>query len=270
MGTKNALKKQIQKTHTTCRRCGRTSFHIQKKVCSACGYPSARMRSYNWGKKMIRRKNEGTGRMQYMKTLPRKFKNGFREGVRRCPPSAPSAASPGGFSLAWRGALLLLCGGCGGRQLSSDGRSLHSVGVRRGTLWLWRRGAGARLSGGCRCSCRDAAKVVPVGGAWCSKSCAASVDDAADALVGGRRQRSCAGRTRFNAQRRPWLRSLPLQGQGCPSGWQLGWMVPGRGSASLRPNRLSLTTPVPVSCADHRAEPQEGRRRVSETLLVAR
>ena len=35
MGTKNALKKQIQKTHTTCRRCGRTSFHIQKKVCSA-------------------------------------------------------------------------------------------------------------------------------------------------------------------------------------------------------------------------------------------
>ena len=81
MGTKNALKQQIQKTHTTCRRCGRTSFHIQKKVCAACGYPSARMRTYNWGKKMIRRKNEGTGRMRYMKTLPRKFKNGFREGV---------------------------------------------------------------------------------------------------------------------------------------------------------------------------------------------
>jgi large subunit ribosomal protein L37e len=81
MGTKNALKQQIQKTHTGCRRCGRTSFHIQKKVCAACGYPSARMRTYNWGKKMIRRKNEGTGRMRYMKTLPRKFKNGFREGT---------------------------------------------------------------------------------------------------------------------------------------------------------------------------------------------
>ena len=65
MGTKNALKHQIQKTHTACRRCGRTSFHIQKKVCAACGYPSARMRTYNWGKKMIRRKNEGTGRMRY-------------------------------------------------------------------------------------------------------------------------------------------------------------------------------------------------------------
>ena len=107
MGTKNALKKQIQKTHTTCRRCGRTSFHIQKKVCSACGYPSARMRTYNWGKKMIRRKNEGTGRMRYMKTLPRKFKNGFREGVRCAPtfalPPLPPP-SPGGFR--WLGLLL--------------------------------------------------------------------------------------------------------------------------------------------------------------------
>ena len=80
--TKQALKKQIQKTHTTCRRCGRTSYHIQKKVCSACGYPSARNRHYNWGKKMIRRKNRGTGRMRYEKDLPRRFKNGFREKVR--------------------------------------------------------------------------------------------------------------------------------------------------------------------------------------------
>jgi len=82
MGTKNALKKQIQKTHTRCRRCGRTSFHIQKKVCSGCGYPSARLRHYNWCKKMIRRKTRGTGRMRYEKELPRKAKNGFREQVR--------------------------------------------------------------------------------------------------------------------------------------------------------------------------------------------
>lgn len=80
--SKQAYKKQIQKTHTRCRRCGRTSFHIQKKVCSGCGYPSARLRSYNWATKMIRRKTRGTGRMRYEKQLPRKFKNGFREGVR--------------------------------------------------------------------------------------------------------------------------------------------------------------------------------------------
>merc|ERR1712039_983228 len=91
MGTKNALKKQIQKTHTRCRRCGRTSMHIQKKVCSACGYPSARMRSYNWSKKMIRRKTRGTGRMRYEKSLPRKFKNGFRENTQA--PSKKKAAA---------------------------------------------------------------------------------------------------------------------------------------------------------------------------------
>merc|ERR1712146_522167 len=79
MGTKNALKSQISKTHTSCRRCGRRSFHIQKKVCGACGYPSARTRKYNWSTKAIRRKTTGTGRMRYMRTLPRKFKNGFRE-----------------------------------------------------------------------------------------------------------------------------------------------------------------------------------------------
>ncbi len=33
-----------------------------------------------WGQKAIRRKTTGTGRMRYMKDLPRRFKNGFREG----------------------------------------------------------------------------------------------------------------------------------------------------------------------------------------------
>jgi len=51
----------------------------RRKTCAACGYPSARNRRYNWCKKMIRRKNRGTGRMRYEKDLPRKFKNGFRE-----------------------------------------------------------------------------------------------------------------------------------------------------------------------------------------------
>merc|ERR1712138_293186 len=68
------------KSHTLCRRCGRRSFHVQKKTCAACGYPSARTRKYNWGLNAVRRKYEGTGRMRYMKTLTRKAKNGFREG----------------------------------------------------------------------------------------------------------------------------------------------------------------------------------------------
>lgn len=33
-----------------------------------------------WGQKAIRRRTTGTGRMRTLKDLPRRFKNGFREG----------------------------------------------------------------------------------------------------------------------------------------------------------------------------------------------
>ena len=35
----------------------------------------------NWSVKAIRRKTTGTGRMGYLKTVARRFKNGFREGT---------------------------------------------------------------------------------------------------------------------------------------------------------------------------------------------
>lgn len=35
----------------------------------------------NWGEKAKRRKTTGTGRMRYLKEVPRKFKNGFQIGV---------------------------------------------------------------------------------------------------------------------------------------------------------------------------------------------
>eukprot|EP00588_Corethron_pennatum_P010885 CAMPEP_0194266230 /NCGR_PEP_ID=MMETSP0169-20130528/1201_1 /TAXON_ID=218684 /ORGANISM="Corethron pennatum, Strain L29A3" /LENGTH=90 /DNA_ID=CAMNT_0039006863 /DNA_START=169 /DNA_END=441 /DNA_ORIENTATION=+ len=73
--------KRHNKTHTLCRRCGKSSYHIQKKTCSACGYPAAKSRSYNWGEKAKRRKTTGTGRMRHMKSMTRRFKNGFREGT---------------------------------------------------------------------------------------------------------------------------------------------------------------------------------------------
>ena len=37
--------KRHTKTHTGCRRCGKVSFHKQKKECSCCGYPQAKIRS---------------------------------------------------------------------------------------------------------------------------------------------------------------------------------------------------------------------------------
>jgi large subunit ribosomal protein L37e len=35
----------------------------------------------NWSKKAIGRKTTGTGRMCHLKEMPRRFKNGFREGA---------------------------------------------------------------------------------------------------------------------------------------------------------------------------------------------
>ncbi|KAK1123468.1 hypothetical protein QLX08_003376 [Tetragonisca angustula] len=73
--------KRRNKTHTLCRRCGRSSYHIQKSQCAQCGYPQKKMRSYNWSIKAKRRKTTGTGRLRYLKIVRRKFKNGFREGL---------------------------------------------------------------------------------------------------------------------------------------------------------------------------------------------
>lgn len=35
----------------------------------------------NWSVKAIRRKTTGTGRMRYLRNVPRRFKSGFREGI---------------------------------------------------------------------------------------------------------------------------------------------------------------------------------------------
>lgn len=88
--------KRNDKSHTHCRRCGRRSFHIQKKRCASCGYPAARKRKYNWSVKSRRRRTTGTGRMKHLKLVYRRFKNGFREGQVAKPRTkkgmAPSAA----------------------------------------------------------------------------------------------------------------------------------------------------------------------------------
>jgi len=35
-------------THIRCRRCGRHSYHIRKKKCSACGFPRAKIKNEAW------------------------------------------------------------------------------------------------------------------------------------------------------------------------------------------------------------------------------
>ncbi|XP_071954421.1 large ribosomal subunit protein eL37A-like [Antedon mediterranea] len=77
--------KRHNKSHTFCRRCGRRSYHIQKKTCAACGYPSKRIRTYNWSIKAKRRRTTGTGRIRHLKDVHRRFTNGFREGTTPTP-----------------------------------------------------------------------------------------------------------------------------------------------------------------------------------------
>ena len=59
--------------------------------------PTSRLTSFNlvdqWGKKAIRRKTTGTGRMRYLGTVSRKFKNGFRENTKAVSKKALAAAS---------------------------------------------------------------------------------------------------------------------------------------------------------------------------------
>lgn len=76
-----ALGKRHKKTHGLCIRCGKRSFHYQKKTCASCGYPRPKMRRYMWAHKAARRRARGSGRMSYLKHMPRRAKNNFREGT---------------------------------------------------------------------------------------------------------------------------------------------------------------------------------------------
>ncbi|CAD2093044.1 60S ribosomal protein L37, putative [Plasmodium vinckei] len=72
--------KRNGKSHFLCLRCGKRSYHLQKKRCASCGYPDAKKRRFNWSVKAKRRNTIGTGRCRYIKTLRRKLKNKFAEG----------------------------------------------------------------------------------------------------------------------------------------------------------------------------------------------
>ncbi|KAI3984893.1 hypothetical protein MKX01_004661 [Papaver californicum] len=85
--------KRRNKTHTLCVRCGRRSYHLQKSRCAACGCPAARIRKFNWSEKALMSKTTGSGRMQYLRNVPRTFKNGFREGTQDAPRKIGASSS---------------------------------------------------------------------------------------------------------------------------------------------------------------------------------
>lgn len=59
-GTGSQGKRSRGTSHIPCRRCGRASYHMQKEVCSSCGFgKSPRIRGYAWKntrKRLVRAK----------------------------------------------------------------------------------------------------------------------------------------------------------------------------------------------------------------------
>ncbi|MEW6070720.1 MAG: 50S ribosomal protein L37e, partial [Candidatus Thermoplasmatota archaeon] len=45
-----SMGKMHKATHIICRRCGRRSYHLQKKHCAYCGFPDSKIRNYSWAK----------------------------------------------------------------------------------------------------------------------------------------------------------------------------------------------------------------------------
>jgi len=81
-------------SHGLCKRCGRRSFHKQHHTCASCGYPAAKIRSFEWGQKAKRRKTTGTGRMAHLKDVNKRFKNGYAALLVLSWSAVPAADSP--------------------------------------------------------------------------------------------------------------------------------------------------------------------------------
>jgi large subunit ribosomal protein L37e len=81
----SSMGKHNSHSHGLCPRSGTRSLHLQKKKSGRSGFPNKKLRKYQWSKKAIRRKTTGTGRCRHLKTMARRFKNGFREGTTPAP-----------------------------------------------------------------------------------------------------------------------------------------------------------------------------------------
>jgi len=51
-GTPSMGRKSGKRNHLRCRRCGKSTYHKKKKVCSSCGFgKTSKIRVYSWNKK---------------------------------------------------------------------------------------------------------------------------------------------------------------------------------------------------------------------------
>lgn len=69
--------KKNKRNHLLCPRCGKMSFHKQRRACAACAFPEAKRRTPG-SQKAYRRGEQGSGAMRHMKRQLKKAKSGFR------------------------------------------------------------------------------------------------------------------------------------------------------------------------------------------------
>jgi large subunit ribosomal protein L37e len=49
-----SMGKKNKRTHLACRRCGKKTLHVRKKICSACGYgKSSKIKKFSWQWKRV-------------------------------------------------------------------------------------------------------------------------------------------------------------------------------------------------------------------------
>ncbi|KAF3485051.1 hypothetical protein F2Q69_00052157 [Brassica cretica] len=73
--------KRRNKSHTLCVRDVAVAASTSRRAVAPPVL--TRKRTYNWSVKTIRRKTTGTGRMRYLRNVPRRFKTSFREDTSR-------------------------------------------------------------------------------------------------------------------------------------------------------------------------------------------
>lgn len=58
--------KRNKRNHIQCIRCGKESYHKQKRSCASCGYPEKKLRTPG-SIKAVGRRLEGKGRMRHLR-----------------------------------------------------------------------------------------------------------------------------------------------------------------------------------------------------------
>uniref|UniRef100_A0A0D3D2M6 Ribosomal protein L37 n=1 Tax=Brassica oleracea var. oleracea TaxID=109376 RepID=A0A0D3D2M6_BRAOL len=83
--------KRRNKSHTLCVRDVAVAASTSRRAVAPPVL--TRKRTYNWSVKTIRRKTTGTGRMRFLRNVPRRFKTSFREGTEAKPRNKAAASS---------------------------------------------------------------------------------------------------------------------------------------------------------------------------------